>query len=511
MRKLLFLATVIILVSCQKEVADEPISVSQVKVTGGMIAGKLSDDQSIKVFKGIPFAAPPIGELRWKAPQPVVPWGGVLETKENPASFTQNPPVPFFAWSEEFLIPKEPISEDGLYLNVWTPAEKTTESLPVMVWIHGGGFSGGSGTVPLYDGEALAKKGIVVVTINYRLGIFGFLAHPELSQENPEGVSGNYGVLDQIAALEWVKNNIQSFGGDPSNVTIAGQSAGAFSVNALVVSPKAKGLFHKAIAESGGMVSRGNGLVSGLKSVEKRNVENLKENGITDLDDLRQISADSLLKIPGRFSPVVDGVVIPSVKNAIETGQYADVPLLTGWNADDGVGLGPEVKPNLFRKNAQKQYGGRAGEYLELFPADDEEQLLETRQLISELFFGIQNYTWAKLQAQYGTQPSYLYYFTRIPPGEPNYGAFHSAEFAYALHTLKNWNRPFEEVDYQLEETMSTYWVNFIKSRNPNGEGLPEWPEFDPENPLVIQFGEEVKSVAVPHWRQLKFMESLNQ
>ncbi|TFV93054.1 carboxylesterase family protein [Algoriphagus kandeliae] len=508
MRKLFFFAILIVLASCQKEPQEKTITVSNVSVTGGLIAGKLSDDQSIKIFKGIPFAAPPVGDLRWKAPQPVIPWEGVLDAKDNPASFTQNPPVPFFAWSEEFLIPKEPISEDGLYLNVWTPAQKTAESLPVMVWIHGGGFSAGSGTVPLYDGEALAKKGIVVVTINYRLGIFGFLAHPELSQENPDGVSGNYGILDQIAALEWVKNNIKAFGGDPSNVTIAGQSAGAFSVNALVVSPKAKGLFHKAIAESGGMVSRGSGLVSGLRSAEIRNAEILAENGITSLESLRQISADSLLKISGRFSPVVDGVVIPPVKKAIETGQYSDVPLLTGWNADDMVGLGPEESPALFRKNAQKQYGGRAGEYLELFPANDEEQLLATRQLIAELFFGLQNYTWAKLQAEYGTHPSYLYYFTRIPPGEPNYGAFHSAEFAYTLHTLKYWNRPFEEVDYQLEETMSSYWVNFIKTGNPNGEGLPEWPQFDPENPLVIELGEEVKSTAVPHWRQLKFLES---
>lgn len=511
MRKILFIATMIIFASCQKEVVDESISIGQVKVTGGLIAGKLSDDQSIKIFKGIPFAAPPVGELRWKVPQPVIPWEGVLDAKENPPSFMQNPPVPFFAWSEEFLIPKEPISEDALYLNVWTPAEKVSEALPVMVWIHGGGFNAGSGTVPLYDGEALAKKGIVVVTINYRLGIFGFLSHPELSQENPEGVSGNYGILDQIAALEWVKNNIHAFGGDPSNVTIAGQSAGAFSVNALVVSPKAKGLFHKAISESGGMVSRGNGLVSGLTSAEIRNVEILEENGITSLESLRQISADSLMKIPGRFSPVVDGVVIPPVKKAIETGQYSDVPLLTGWNADDMVGLGPEVSPALFRKNAQKQYGGRAGEYLELFPANDDEQLFATRQLIAELFFGLQNYTWAKLQEQYGTHPSYLYYFTRIPPGEPNYGAFHSAEFSYALHTLNYWNRPFEEVDYRLEETMSSYWVNFIKSGNPNGEGLPEWPQFNPENPMVIQLGEDVKSVIVPHWRQLKFLESVNQ
>ncbi|WP_288373742.1 carboxylesterase family protein [uncultured Algoriphagus sp.] len=511
MRKLLLFSLLIVLVSCQKELHEEKISINDVQVTGGLISGKYSEDQSIKIFKGIPFAAPPVGQLRWKAPQAVIPWEGVLETKENPPSFMQSPPVPFFAWSEEFLIPKDPISEDGLYLNVWTPAEKVSESLPVMVWIHGGGFSGGSGTVPLYDGEHLSKKGIVVVTINYRLGIFGFLAHPELDKENSQGISGNYGILDQIAALDWVKNNIQAFGGDPSNVTIAGQSAGAFSVNALVVSPKAKGLFQKAIAQSGGMVSQGSGLVQSADAVKMQNKKLLKDLGVNSIDELRQLSADSLLKIRSRFSPVIDGQVIPPVKESIENGNFADVPLLTGWNADDNVGMGPELSPEDFQKNAAKQYGERASEYLDLFPAKNDEQLQETRALLAELVFGFQNYAWAKMQTEYGRNPAFLYYFTRIPPGEPNYGAFHSAEFSYAFHTLQNWNRPFEEVDFRLEDMMSTYWVNFIKTGNPNGEGLPEWPKFDPENPKVIELGQDVKSVTVPYFRQLNFLESFNQ
>ncbi|SHO65238.1 carboxylesterase/lipase family protein [Algoriphagus zhangzhouensis] len=497
--------------ACSEKKPDYSINIDDVSVTGGRISGFFSAKDSIKIFKGIPFAAPPLGELRWKAPQPVIPWEGVLETKENPASLMQGAPVPFFAWSEEFLIPKEPISEDGLYLNVWTPAKDESEKLPVMVWVHGGGFSAGSGTVPLYDGEALAKKGIIVVTINYRLGIFGFLAHPELSAENPDGISGNYGILDQIAALKWVNENIAAFGGDPDNVTIAGQSAGAFSINALVVSPLAKGYFNKAIAESGAMVNRGSGLVGGLKSSEERYAQLLSDSGLTSIEKMRKIPADSLMKIQGWFFPVVDGVVIPSVKEAIISKNSSDVPLLTGWNADDNVSLGPPVSMEEFEKNAVKQYGGRAGEFLELFPAKDEVQLAESQGVISELNFGMQNYSWAKLQSLYGSQPAYLYYFTRIPPGEPNYGAFHSAEFSYAFHTLHYWNRSFEKIDYDLEEKMSTYWVNFVKTGDPNGEGMPEWPVFNPEDPLVMELGTEVKSIPLPHSAQIRFLESTIQ
>ena len=496
--------------SCGKSENDTILSVDLIAVEGGMISGKTDSTGQVKIFKGIPFAAPPVGEWRWKAPQPVQPWKGIRACTENPAAPIQNPPVPFFAWSEEFLIPKEPISEDCLYLNIWTAAQKADEKRPVMVWIYGGGFGSGGNTVPLYDGEELAKKGIVVVALNYRVGMLGFLAHPELTAENPEQTSGNYGLLDQIAALEWVKNNIAAFGGDPDNVTIAGQSAGAFSVNALVVSPKAKGLFHKAIAQSGGMFNRGTGLVSGLQGAEERGKQLTDTLGIT-LADLRKIPADSLLKFPGRFGPVVDGKVLPSVRQAFEEGTFADVPLLTGWNADDRVSGNQPVTPEEFKANAKKQYGGRAGEYLQLFPAGNEVELEESQKTIAILGFGFQNYTWARLQTEKGQRNAYLYYFTRIPPGEPNYGAFHSAEFSYALHTLRNWNRPFEQVDYDLEKNMSDYWVNFVKNGNPNGEGLPEWPVFDPENPLVIELGYNIKTRAMPNWEQMKFMESLNR
>lgn len=496
--------------SCQKTETMDTISVESISVEGGLISGKTDSTGLVKIFKGIPFAAPPVGELRWKAPQPVQPWEGIKTCTENPPAPMQNPPVPFFAWSEEFLIPKEPISEDCLYLNIWTAAEKSDEKRPVMVWIYGGGFSSGGNTVPLYDGEDLAKKGIVVVALNYRVGMLGFLAHPELNAENPDQTSGNYGLLDQIAGLEWVKKNIAAFGGDPDNVTIAGQSAGAFSVNALVVSPKAKGLFHKAIAQSGGMFNRGSGLVSGLQGAEERGKQLTDTLGIS-LADLRKIPADSLLKIPGRFGPVVDGKVLPSVRQAFEEGTFSDVPLLTGWNADDRIPNNQATSPSEFIANAKKQYGGRAGEYLQLFPAGNEVELEETMKTISVLGFGFQNYTWARMQTEKGQNDAYVYYFTRVPPGEPNYGAFHSAEFSYALHTLRNWNRPFEQVDYDLEKNMSNYWINFVKTGNPNGSGLPQWPVFDPENPLVIELGYNVKTRAMPNWEQMKFMESLNR
>ncbi|MBN7811133.1 carboxylesterase family protein [Algoriphagus sp. H41] len=506
---LLFSLGGLLFFSCQSPTSSDLISTEAVSVEGGMISGTSDSSGLVKIFKGIPFAAPPVGDLRWKAPQPVLPWEGVKACTDNPPAPMQNPPVPFFAWSEEFLIPKDPISEDCLYLNIWTAAEKSDEKRPVMVWIYGGGFSSGGNSVPLYDGTDLAKEGIVVVNLNYRVGMLGFFVHPDLSAESPDQTSGNYGILDQIAALEWVKKNIAQFGGDPDNVTIAGQSAGAFSVNALVVSPKAKGLFHKAIAQSGGMFNRGTGLVSGLKGAEERGKMLTDTLGIT-LADLRQLPADSLLKFPARFGTTIDGKVLPSVRESFENGSFSDVPLLTGWNADDRVSGNPPTTPAEFKANAKKQYGGRAGEYLELFPADSPEILAQTQNMMSGLFFGMQNYTWAKMQSEKGQNDAYVYYFTRVPPGEPNYGAFHSAEFSYALHTLRNWNRPFEQTDYDLEKTMSGYWLNFVKTGNPNGAGLPEWPVFDPANPMVNELGAEVKTRALPYWAQMKFMESLN-
>lgn len=499
--------------SCAPKEEIPSVDIHSLTISGGDISGKLVGTDSIKAFMGIPFAAPPVGEFRWKAPQPVSPWKGIRECVENPPSAIQNPPVPFFAWSAEFLIPPAPISEDCLYLNVWTAAETMEENRPVMVWVHGGGFSGGSGTVPLYDGEELAKKGIVVVTINYRLGVLGFMAHPELSEESESGTSGNYGILDQIAALQWVQQNIQRFGGDPQNVTIAGQSAGSMSVNALVGSPLAKGLFNKAIAHSGAMFNYEGGRGSLNKAVAEKSGEDfMLKVGAKNLEDLRNMPADSLLKAGGAFWPYKEDYVIPvDFDETFKNGQANQIQLMTGWNADDNVSFGGPMTPAQFKSQAQEKYGVNAEEYLSLFPANTAEELAETRSIISELMFGYQNSTWAKIQSELAAGSSYLYYFTRVPPGEPNYGAFHSAEFSYAFHNLKYWDRPFESADYRLENIMSEYWVNFVKTGNPNGgDGdLPEWPAFSNRDPQLMELGVNIGPISPPHLEQIRFLQSI--
>jgi para-nitrobenzyl esterase len=502
-KTLLLSALLLLLASCHA--GSKRIDVRRVHTRQGVVAGETTPNSAVKIFMGIPFAAPPVGELRWKAPQPVQAWKGLRECIKPPASAMQKKPMPFFCWTKEFLIPDEPVSEDCLYLNIWTPAKTGKDKLPVIVWIHGGAFTGGSGTVPLYDGEAMARKGVVFITINYRLGIFGFLAHPELSAEAGNGVSGNYGILDQIAALQWVHDNIAAFGGDPACVTIAGQSAGAMSVNMLAVSPLAKGLFHRAIAQSGGMFGK-NFSISDLKTAGKKLTDNLGAS----ISDLRKLPADSLLNMRGMFSLTVDKVVIPPVSETFALGKQNDVPLISGWNADDGISLGTPAGSEAFKQRLKMQYGDRADKSLEIFPAGTDEEAAQSQKLMTSLSFGWNNYVWTKLQTETGKSKAYLYYFKRVPPGEPNYGAFHSAEFGYALHTLNKWERPFTDTDYRLEEIMSSYWVNFAKTGDPNGEGLPQWSAFAAGNPEIIDLGDEVKAIPLPFQKQLYFMNELN-
>ncbi|HAQ18669.1 MAG TPA: esterase [Prolixibacteraceae bacterium] len=510
MNRLIALLLVAFFFACTTAPKTGILNVNSVQLKTGKLSGKTSDDQLVKIFMGVPFAAPPVGDLRWKAPQPVASWEGVRACVTPPPSAMQAPPKPFMCWSKEFMAPENPLSEDCLYLNVWTAAKTVQDKLPVMVWIHGGAFTGGSGTVPLYDGEAMSRKGVVFVTINYRLGIFGFLAHPGLSAESDLKTSGNYGILDQIAALKWVKENIAAFGGDPNNVTIAGQSAGAFSVNMLVVSPMSKGLFHKAIAQSGGMFGKELSLGKTLKAAEESGTQLTEKMKITSIAELRAIPADSLLKIPGRFGLVIDDVVIPPVYKTFAEGKHHDVPVISGWNADDGVSFGPPPTAKQFKANAKSQFGDKADTFLKLFPVGNDEEAGRSQKLVTQLFFGWNNYAWARMQSSHGTGKAYLYYFKRVPPGEPNYGAFHSAEFGYALHTMKLWNRPFTEVDFKLEEAMSSYWVNFARTGNPNGEGLPVWPVFNDSRPEVIELGDEVKAGPLPYQEQLNFLNEVN-
>jgi para-nitrobenzyl esterase len=509
-KKIPAIAILILLLSCNTGQKGNLMDVNNITVKDGIISGKTTEDQAVKIFMGIPFAAPPVGDLRWRAPQPVEAWEGVRACVDPPASAMQGTPAPFFCWSKEFLIPEEPISEDCLYLNVWTPAQTANDRLPVIVWIHGGGLSSGSGTVPLYDGEAMARKDVVFVTINYRVGIFGFLAHPELSAESENKVSGNYGILDQIAALKWIQENIPAFGGDPARVTIAGQSAGAFSVNMLVVSPLAKGLFSRAIAQSGGMFENSLALGQTLQAAEESGKQLTDQLELASIHAFRSLPADSLLKIPGRYTLTIDNVVIPPVNETFAAGKQNDVPLISGWNADDGVSFGPPAQSEPFKAMIKMQQGENADKFLSVFPANTDEEAAQSQKLIVALFFGWNNYAWARMQTKTGIGNAFLYYFKRIPPGEPNYGAFHSAEFGYALHTLNKWNRPFTDTDYRLEDIMSSYWVNFAKTGNPNGEGLPVWPVFNENTPEVIELGDEVKATPLPFQKQLYLLDEMN-
>jgi para-nitrobenzyl esterase len=489
----------------------------EVRIESGIISGKKSAGSEVFAFKGIPFASPPVGDLRWQPPVPPAPWQGVKIVDEFGPSPMQPDPEPFMVYTSEFLIPKSPINEDCLYLNVWTEAKSPSEKRPVFVWIYGGGFSSGGTACPIYDGEALAKKGVIVVSIAYRVGPFGFFAHPELTKESPNGASGNYGFMDQIAALRWVQKNIMSFGGDPNNVTIAGQSAGSFSVNVLCASPIAKGLFHKAIAESGSVVvkneritspSLANGEAAGVKIAEKLNAQSIKE--------LRKIPASEILKTAqgmGQF--ITDGYILPEpVPDLFAKGRFADIPLLTGWNADEAF-VFEVMNKSAFQNMAAREFKNDAGIFLKHYPANTDEEAAASQIALSrDQIFGLSNYKWADIQSVRGKSKVYVYYFTRKPPATGDFvkwGAFHTAEVPYVFNNLKYFNRTFEPVDRQLAETMSDYWVNFMKTGNPNGNGLPKWPAYDSKKGEVMILGDKTVAGPLPGKAGLDFLYSAMQ
>ncbi|HVZ95886.1 MAG TPA: carboxylesterase family protein [Chitinophagaceae bacterium] len=485
-----------------------------VRVDGGLISGTVNSDGDIHIFKGIPFAAPPVGVLRWKAPQPVIPWKGVKRCNAFGASPMQGAPVPFGPWSEEYLIPKSPISEDCLYLNVWTGATAAKEKRPVLVWIYGGGFvSGGSG-VPVYDGEATAKKGIVFVSVNYRVGIFGFFAHPELTKESGHNASGNYGLMDQIAALKWVKKNIAAFGGDPDKVTIAGQSAGSMSVNCLVASPLCKGLFKRAIAESGASFIK-SGLTGDntLSRAEAEGMRIAQSFHAATTDDLRKIPAKDLMKVNAAFrSPVIDGYVLPeSIADIFKENKQNDVALLTGWNEDDGVVFGKPQPADEFKKQAEKNYGDDTSKFFQLYPAHTDEEAAASQAMLSrDMIFGIQNYTWANEQSEKSRYKVYVYRFARKLPATGDYkkyGAFHTGEVAYAYDNLDFVHRcPWEQTDRDLAKTMSWYWANFIITGDPNGKNLPEWPAYNTKDFSIMLLDEHPHAASLPGKKGLDFL-----
>ena len=481
-----------------------------VRINGGVISGTSNPNGDVHIFRGVPFAAPPVGDLRWKAPQPVKAWTGVRKCDAFGPSPVQGTPNPFGPWSAEYLIPKNPISEDCLYLNVWSGAKSAREKRPVLVWIYGGGFNSGGSAVPIYDGEATAKKGVIFVSINYRVGPFGFFAHPELTKESAHHASGNYGLMDQIAALQWVKQNITQFGGDPTNVTIAGQSAGSMSVNCLVASPVAKGLFTKAIAESG--ASFANPYTS-LQQAEEIGLKMAQSLGATSLAELRAKPAEDILKKAQGRGPIVDGYVLPqSISDIFAAGQENDVVLLTGWNEDEGMAFGQPKNAEAYRKQIQEQYGANAETLLRYYPAStDAEAAASQMKMSRDLTFGAQNYTWAMIQANHNKKV-YVYRFTRKLPatGEyTRYGAFHTGEVAYAYDNLKfidHQLRPLDSVDAQLASEMASYWANFIKTGNPNGKGLPQWPALSPKDKRVMDLGDKTGAKPLPDAAALDFI-----
>lgn len=483
-----------------------------VKTEYGKVSGEYHENSGIMAFRGIPFAAPPVGDLRWKAPQPAQKWEGVRECKIFSASPVQRTPEPFSMWTQEFIAPKEPLSEDCLYLNIWTGAVNTGEKRPVFVYIYGGGFNSGSGSVPVYDGEEMAKKGLVFITTNYRVGVLGFLAHPELTAESPTKSSGNYGLLDQVEALKWVSKNIEAFGGDPANVTIAGQSAGAFSVNYLVSSPLAKGLFHRAIAESGGAVFSSGRNTQTLEQAEQSGLWWAEKTGAKNIAELRAKSAAEILAAGGPSSPIIDGYVFPQpMPEIFSQGKQNDVPLILGWNADEGFGGTPQNAEN-FIKQSKEMFGEKADEFLKYFPASNDEEAAVSQSKLSGIqIFGIQSYKWMLLQNESGKSPVYMYHFTRDLPfadGMQFYGAFHTGEVPYAYHNLHLSPRPWGKTDMDLSEKMSSYWANFARTGNPNGDGLPVWEPCSSSDKKAIIFGEKVYLAPLPDAEGLQFLET---
>jgi para-nitrobenzyl esterase len=467
-----------------------------VKTLNGSVSG--SSQGEINIFKGIPFASPPVGKLRWKAPQPVQNWSGVRKCSNFSASPYQPKPEPFLCWSEEFIAPPEPLSEDCLYLNIWTGAKNGHEQRPVFVWIYGGGFTSGSAACAIYDGEEIARRGIVFVSINYRVGPFGFMANPELSKEQ-NNASGNYGIMDQIAALQWVQKNIAAFGGDPGRVTIAGQSAGSMSVNALLASRLAKGLFQGAILQSG--VLLGNHSMPSLQDAQAVGVLLQKKTGATNLEELRNKPPDEILNAsqslgPMRMGLTADGYVLPKDLNTyFKEGKQNDVPVIMGWVADDVVLINKaDITAEQFTKSAKEKYGVDATEYLKIFPANNDAQARASQMEINLLdFAGFPAY----LLAGFNNKPTFIYQSSFVPtdkPGFPNYGAFHTSEVPYALHTLHMWKRPWQKRDFDVEELMSAYWIQFIKTGDPNVSGLPVWNSYNKNGDGAIL---EIDSITV--------------
>lgn len=464
----------------------------KVKTQEGKIQGKTINNGEVKAFLGLPYAAPPTGELRWKAPEPPAKWKGTRDATKFGAHCAQGRVF------DDMVFQDSGPSEDCLFLNVYAPADATDKSkLPVMFWIHGGGYAGGASSEPRHNGDFLPLKGVVLVTINYRLGVFGFLVTDELAKEG-NGAAGNYGLLDMIAALEWVKGNIQNFGGDPGNVTIFGESAGSFAVSTLMASPLAQGLFAKAIGESGaafpGGVALGGDTVAERAKVDGAWMDTI---GAKSIKDLRAMSTDQLLdavkkKTPAGFPPVVDGRLLTEpVPDTYAAGKQAHVPLLAGWNADEGSFFAMRGMTAVqWSAMADGLFKDRSAAFLKLYPGETDAQALRSAiDYGSDNFIALGTWKWLEAQKKTGQSPVYRYHLElAATPSKfhPGTFAFHSDDIEYVFGTLDT--RPGWAVrpeDRKLSDEMMNYWTNFAKTGDPNGAGLPEWPKLGNDDALI--------------------------
>ncbi|MPZ18327.1 MAG: carboxylesterase family protein [Luteitalea sp.] len=485
--------------------SDPGAPAARVTTGNGLVEG-ITEASGIRVFKGIPYAAPPVGELRWKPPQPVSDWEGVRAADRFAAQCMQQRVY------DDMVFRNDGVSEDCLYLNVWTPETSTDTQLPVLVYFYGGGFVAGDGSEPRYDGESMAQKDIVVVTMSYRLGIFGFFAHPELTKASPHQASGNYALMDQAQALRWVQQNIAAFGGDPKRVTIAGESAGSFAVSAQMASPTSKDLIAGAIGESGSLL--GERQPASLAEGEQKGVTFAQAVGATSLEALRALSSMELLAAAGRsgmprFGPIVDSYFFPKAPAEIyAAGEQAHVPLLVGWNSEERnyealLGdNGPTAES--FAVAVRDLYDDGADEVLEQYPASTNEEAVQSAtDLAGDRFIGYSTWKWFDLHRQTGDADVYRYFYAHprppmkpemgkaIPGGAdgvkegedaeanrpPPRGAVHSAEIEYAMGNLAtNAAYAWTPDDYKVSEIMQGYFANFVKTGNPNGPGLPNWP-----------------------------------
>jgi para-nitrobenzyl esterase len=509
----------------------------QVKIANGMLEG-VTEKSGVQSFKGIPFAQPPIGDLRWKEPQPVNNWGGVRKCD----AYGYNPMQKKVFGDMGFRTPG--MSEDCLYLNVWVPANPSKEKLLVLVYFYGGGFVAGDGSERRYDGESMAKRGIIALTVNYRLGVFGFMAHPELTKESAHHSSGNYGLLDQNAALLWVQKNIEAFGGDPKRVTIAGESAGSIAVSAQMVSPLSKNLINGAIGESGAMINPTLAAIP-LTVGESNGVKFGEKIGATTLAALRAIPADKLLDEasksgnPSMSSATVDGYFL--TKKPVESfaaGEQAKVPLLVGWNSAEipyqAVMYGNAPTPENYAKQLKMLYAEKADEVAKLYPGNTQEEVIKSAtELASDRFISYSTWKWANEHALTSGKPVYRYLFSKVRPPmttkmgnatpglagginksdapkavsklpEPYAGASHASEIEYAMGNLaSNETYAWTPADYKVSETMETYFANFIKTGNPNGAGVPKWAANTKGNPVSF-INIDVKTVLEKESAQLR-------